>query len=134
MPDLNAVAQALVAEGDPQEEQKTGGAGAGPSVVGYALYFSTYGSFATRPCLHLEDLYVTPHARGEGHGRALLAAVAAEARRRECPRLDWCVLDWNEPAIEFYRRIGADLLADWRVCRLEGDALARVADLADKIR
>jgi len=96
-------------------------------VVGFALYFSTYSTFKTAPCLHLEDLFVEPDYRGKGLGEALLRAVAAEAERRECPRLTWNVLDWNEPAIGFYRRMGADVLPDWRVCRVEGSAIARMA-------
>lgn len=95
--------------------------------VGFALAFLTYSTFKTRACMHLEDLFVLPAHRGGGHGLALLRAVAAAAVRRGCPRLDWNVLDWNEPAIGFYRRQGAMLLPDWRVCRLEGEALAKLA-------
>lgn len=91
--------------------------------IGFALYFATYSTFRTRPCMHLEDLFVEPAHRGKGAGLALLRAVAAEARARGCPRLDWNVLDWNTPAIEFYALQGATLLPDWRVCRLEGPAL-----------
>lgn len=96
--------------------------------VGFALFFPTYSTFRTETCLHLEDLFVQPELRGRGIGLALLRAVAAEAVRRGCPRLDWNVLDWNTPAIGFYQRQGAVLLTDWRVCRLEGEALRRVAD------
>ncbi|MCA8974180.1 MAG: GNAT family N-acetyltransferase [Planctomycetes bacterium] len=96
--------------------------------VGFALFFVSYSTFRTRPCLWLEDLFVLPEHRGHGAGLALLRAVATEAVRRGCPRLDWCVLDWNERAIAFYRRHGARLLSDWRVCRLEGEALARAAE------
>jgi GNAT superfamily N-acetyltransferase len=97
------------------------------AVVGFALYFATYSTFRTRPCLFLEDLFVQPDQRGCGHGLALLAAVAAEAVARGCPRLDWNVLDWNESAIDFYRRQGAELLPDWRTCRLQGEALQALA-------
>lgn len=96
--------------------------------VGFALFFATYSTFRTRQCLHLEDLFVVPEQRGRGTGLLLLRAVAAEAKRRGCPRLDWCVLDWNAPAIGFYEKQGARLLSDWRLCRLEGEALHRLAE------
>jgi GNAT superfamily N-acetyltransferase len=95
--------------------------------VGFALFFTTYSTFETAPCLHLEDLYVTPNQRGRGVGRQLLAGVAAVAVARGCPRLEWRVLDWNADAIGFYRKLGATVLGDWRVCRLAGDQIARVA-------
>ena len=95
--------------------------------VGFALFFPTYSTFRTQSCLHLEDLFVQPEQRGHGIGLLLLRAVAAVAVARGCPRLDWNVLDWNTPAIGFYERQGAQLLSDWRVCRLEGDALHNVA-------
>ncbi|MCA8941886.1 MAG: GNAT family N-acetyltransferase [Planctomycetes bacterium] len=96
--------------------------------LGFALYFETYSTFHTARCLHLEDLFVTPEARGRGVGRALLAAVARAARDRECPRLQWNVLDWNAPAIGFYERVGAEVLADWRTCRVAGDVIAKLAN------
>lgn len=95
--------------------------------VGFALFFATFSTFKIRPCLWLEDLFVLPEHRGRGHGLALLRAVAKEAVRRGAPRLDWAVLDWNELAIGFYERQGARLLDDWRVCRLDEDALAEFA-------
>lgn len=103
------------------------------SPVGFALFCENYSTFWTHACLHLEDLFVIQDYRGRGLGRDLLAAVAAEARRRECPRMDWNVLGWNRPAIDFYEELGAELLPDWRTCRLEGEALTRVAGLAAKI-
>jgi GNAT superfamily N-acetyltransferase len=99
----------------------------GDEPVGFALFFPTYSTFRTMPCLWLEDLFVQPEQRGHGIGLALLRALAAEAVRRGCPRLDWAVLDWNVPAIGFYEKQGAVVLPDWRVCRLEGDALVRLA-------
>jgi GNAT superfamily N-acetyltransferase len=98
--------------------------------VGFALFFLSYSTFRTRPCMHLEDLFVLPDQRGNGHGLQLLRAVAAEAVRRGCARLDWNVLDWNAPAIGFYQRQGARLLPDWRTCRLDGEALDAVARAA----
>ena len=100
--------------------------------IGFALYFPTFSTFRTRVCMHLEDLFVFPEHRGSGHGLMLLRAVAKEAVRLGCPRMDWNVLDWNEPAIGFYRAQGAQVLPDWRTCRLEGDALATMASAADE--
>jgi len=102
----------------------------GGEAAGFALFFATYSTFRTRQCLHLEDLFVRPERRGHGVGLALLRAVAAVAVARGCPRLDWQVLDWNTSAIGFYERQGAQLLTDWRVCRLDGEALAACAAAA----
>jgi ribosomal protein S18 acetylase RimI-like enzyme len=96
-------------------------------VVGYALFYPCYSSFKAQPALFLEDLYVTPAARGRGHGKALLRGVAAAARERGAARMDWNVLDWNQPAIDFYHSLGAKLLGDWRLCRIQGEALERLA-------
>jgi GNAT superfamily N-acetyltransferase len=95
--------------------------------VGFALYFQNFSTFLGRPGLFLEDLYVQPHARGHGIGKALLVHLAKIAVARGAGRFDWNVLDWNEPAIGFYKRLGADVLPDWRTCRVTGDALARLA-------
>lgn len=95
--------------------------------VGFALYFYQFSTFAARPTLYLEDLFVYDELRGRGYGKALLVALAQEAVRRECGRMDWMVLDWNAPAIEFYRRLGADVLAEWKLCRLSGTALTALA-------
>ena len=94
--------------------------------VGFALFFHNYSTFLAQRGVYLEDLFVEPAARGRGVGRLLLAAVARVAVERACGRLEWAVLDWNEPAIGFYRRMGADLMAEWRICRLTGEALATV--------
>jgi GNAT superfamily N-acetyltransferase len=97
--------------------------------VGFALYFYQFSTFAARPTLYLEDLFVYPEYRGSGYGKALLRALAREAVAEGCGRMDWMVLDWNQPAIEFYRRLGADVLSEWELCRLQGDALKRLAQV-----
>lgn len=99
---------------------------AGGEPAGYAIHFTTFSSFLCRPGLWCEDVFVRPERRGEGIGRALFAAVAAVAAERGYERLDWVVLDWNEPAIDFYESLGAVHLGDWRMMRLEGDRLRRV--------
>src|SRR5262245_58311010 len=95
--------------------------------VGFALFFSNYSTFLGRPGLYLEDLFVRDEYRGRGVGRQLLQHLASLARERGWGRMEWAVLDWNAPAIGFYRRLGASLLEDWRLCRLTGDALTRLA-------
>ena len=95
-------------------------------VVGYALHFPTYSTFLGKPGLYLEDLFVQPAHRGKGHGKALLTAVARLAVERGCGRLEWSVLDWNEPAIRFYRSVGAAPVDGWTVYRLTGEALEAV--------
>ena len=96
-------------------------------LIGYAIFFPSYSTFLGRPGIWLEDLYVTPDRRGSGHGKALLRAVAAEAKRLGSGRLEWAVLDWNEPAIGFYKQMGASILDDWRVCRVTGESLDSLA-------
>jgi GNAT superfamily N-acetyltransferase len=96
-------------------------------VVGFALFFHTYSTFLGRPTLYLEDLFVEPAHRGKGHGKALLGALARLAVERDCGRLEWSVLDWNEPAIAFYRALGAVPVQGWTAYRLTGEALAKVA-------
>lgn len=100
----------------------------GGEPVGFALFFHNFSTFTGRRGIYLEDLFVRPEARGRGVGRALLARLARLARERECGRLEWAVLDWNEPAIRFYRSLGARPMDEWTVFRLAGDALARLAD------
>jgi GNAT superfamily N-acetyltransferase len=95
--------------------------------VGFALFFQNFSTFLGRPGLFLEDLYVRPEARGHGIGKALLVHLAKIAVERGAGRFDWNVLDWNEPAIGFYKRLGAEVLPDWRTCRLSGESLARLA-------
>jgi hypothetical protein len=96
--------------------------------AGFALFFHNYSTFLARPGIYLEDLFVMPAMRTRGVGKALLRAVASIARERECGRLEWSVLDWNEPAIEFYRRMGAEVMPDWRICRLTGEGIDKLAD------
>lgn len=102
----------------------------GDSAVGFALFFHNYSTFLARRGLYLEDLFVIPEARGRGIGKALIGHCARVAVTRGCGRFEWSVLDWNEPAIAFYRSLGAELLPDWRICRLTGEALQRVGDSA----
>lgn len=93
--------------------------------VAFAVFFQNFSTFLGRPGIYLEDLYVRPAHRRHGGGRAILEHLAREANRRGCGRFEWAVLEWNAPAIAFYEKLGAQLLPDWRVCRLTGDALAR---------
>lgn len=95
---------------------------------GFALYFQNFSTFLCRPGIYLEDIYVRPTARGRGLGKALLTAVARVAVDRCCGRMEWSVLDWNEPAIGFYRKLGATPMSEWTTFRLTGDALARLAN------
>ena len=95
--------------------------------AGFALWFYNYSTFLARPGLYLEDLFVLPEWRGYGVGTALLAHLAAKALTRGCGRMEWSVLDWNEPAIGFYRTLGAQVMEEWRICRLTGETLAAVA-------
>ncbi|MEK6703657.1 MAG: GNAT family N-acetyltransferase [Planctomycetota bacterium] len=92
---------------------------------GFALFFHNFSTFECKPGIYLEDLYVSPVARGKGLGKALLLTLARLAVQRGCARLEWAVLDWNTPAIEFYHSIGAVAMDEWTVMRLTGDALAR---------
>ena len=108
------VAEALVAESDREPE-------------GFALFFPNFSTFLGRPGIYLEDLYVREPARGRGIGKALLTCLACIAAERGWGRVEWAVLDWNAPAIAFYKGLGATPLDDWRICRLTGDALAELA-------
>ncbi len=91
--------------------------------VGFALFFHNYSTFLTQPGIYLEDLFVLEEYRQQGVGKALLTKLANIAVERNCGRLEWSVLNWNEPAKAFYRHMGADILEDWRICRVTGDEL-----------
>lgn len=95
--------------------------------AGFALYFFNYSTFLAKPGLYLEDLFVKPELRGQGIGKALLLHLAKFANARGCGRMEWSVLDWNQPAIEFYESLGARRMKEWQICRLTGAALARYA-------
>jgi len=111
-------AEALVAEQDGR-------------IVGYALFFHNFSTFLGKRGLYLEDLYVQPDVRGSGLGKQMLRALAALAVERQCGRFEWTVLDWNQRAIDFYEKMGATVLPDWRIVRITGDALASLASTAD---
>ncbi|HYW18810.1 MAG TPA: GNAT family N-acetyltransferase [Nodularia sp. (in: cyanobacteria)] len=96
--------------------------------VGFALFFSNYSTFLTKPGIYLEDLFVLPEYRRKGIGKALLSKLAQIAIERNCGRLEWSVLDWNESAQAFYRSMGADILDDWRICRVTEEAMQELAN------
>ena len=100
---------------------------AGGDAVGFAVWFYNFSTFVGRPGLYLEDLFVLPEWRGRGIGRALIGHLARLAVERGCGRMEWAVLDWNEPAIRFYRSLGAQAMDGWTVYRLTGDALRKLA-------
>jgi GNAT superfamily N-acetyltransferase len=99
----------------------------GKSPVGFAVFFHNFSTWLGRPGLYLEDLFVKPDKRGKGYGRALLVDLAKVARDRGCGRMEWAVLDWNEPAIKFYRTLGAKPMEEWTVFRLTRDGIAMLA-------
>ena len=105
-------AEAMVAESDGE-------------VVAFALYFTNFSTFLAQPGLYLEDLFVTPAQRGRGIGESMLTRLARTAVERGYGRFEWSVLDWNEPAIRFYQRMGATVMPDWRICRIAGEALQK---------
>ena len=96
--------------------------------VGFALYFTTYSTWRGHHGIRLEDIYVTPTMRGKGIGKALLARIAQIAIAEGCPRLEWDVLEWNAPAIAVYERSGARILTEWRIMRVDDEALQALAD------
>ena len=95
--------------------------------VGFAVYFYNFSTWLGRPGLYLEDLFVRPAVRGKGYGRALLERLAQIAQERGCGRMEWAVLDWNDPAIQFYRKLGAEPMNEWTVFRLTQDGIAKLA-------
>jgi GNAT superfamily N-acetyltransferase len=99
----------------------------GGEPVGFALFYPDYSTFNAAPGIYLEDLFVNPSARGKGIGRALLAAIAQLAVERNCSSVEWTVLDWNEPAIGFYKRLGAKPMDEWTNFRVSGDAMRMLA-------
>ena len=100
----------------------------GGEAVGFAVYFFNFSTWLGRPGLYLEDLFVRPALREKGYGRALLERLARIAQERGCGRMEWAVLDWNDPAIQFYKKLGAEPLNEWTVFRLTRDGIARLAE------
>jgi GNAT superfamily N-acetyltransferase len=96
--------------------------------VGFALYFHNFSTFLSRTGLYVEDIFVLPEHREKGYGRALMLRLAKIARERECGRFEWAVLDWNQRAIDFYQSLGAELMSQWIIQRVTGEALDRLAD------
>jgi len=99
----------------------------GEEPVGFAVFFHNFSTWLGRPGLYLEDLFVRPEKRGKGYGRALLERLAQIAKERGCGRMEWAVLDWNDPAIQFYRKLGAAPMDEWTVFRLTEDGIAKLA-------
>jgi GNAT superfamily N-acetyltransferase len=97
------------------------------TVVGFALFFHNYSTFRAKPGIYLEDLFVEPESRGKGHGKALLREIARLAVERDCARVEWSVLNWNEPSIRFYESLGATPMNEWTVYRLTDEALRKLA-------
>jgi len=98
------------------------------AAVGFALYFYNFSTFLGKRGIYLEDIYVEPEHRGRGIGSALLKRLAKIAKDENCGRMEWSVLTWNQPSIDFYHRLGAVTMDDWRIFRLQGEALERLAD------
>jgi GNAT superfamily N-acetyltransferase len=117
----------LFGAGAPQAEVLVAEAPEENRVVGFALFFHNYSTFLGRRGLYLEDLFVLPEYRRRGYGTSLLRALARIAVDRGCGRFEWAVLDWNEPAIRFYRSLGAEMLDEWRICRVTGHEIEHLA-------
>ena len=115
----------------PQAGAEVAIAYAGEEAVGFAVWFHNYSTFLGRAGLYLEDLFVVPHWRGRGIGRQLLEYVARVAVATGCGRMEWSVLNWNEPAIRFYRRMGARAMDEWTVYRVTGESLTQLANTPD---
>lgn len=96
--------------------------------VGMALFFHNYSTFVGKPGIYLEDLYVKPDYRGKGIGKALLLELIKLAKKRNCGRVEWAVLDWNKPAIDFYEKLGAEMKDSWRIFRLTSDKISKIAE------
>ncbi|HEY9101669.1 GNAT family N-acetyltransferase [Chitinimonas sp.] len=111
--------EALIAEVKRGEEAQA---------VGFALYFHNYSTFLAKPGLYLEDLFVLPEYRRNGIGEALFREVAKRAVARDCGRFEWAVLDWNQPALDFYRALSATVMPEWRICRATGSTLRAMAE------
>ncbi|KAJ0970347.1 hypothetical protein J5N97_023224 [Dioscorea zingiberensis] len=133
-PDLNPSFTPIVREvdlkspiSDPDAEAFASAGGGDGVVVGFVLCFPNYSSFLAKPGLYIEDIFVREPYRRRGLGRMLLSAVAQQAARMDFGRVEWCVLDWNVNAIKFYEEMGADVLQEWRICRLTGDNLEAYA-------
>jgi len=114
----DAFVEVLLAEDDSTRE-----------VAGFALFFPNFSTFLGKPGIYLQDLFVRPEHRGKGHGKALLVAIARLVIERKWGRLEWSVLDWNSPSIEFYKSLGAKAMDDWTMYRVTGDALRKLADM-----
>jgi GNAT superfamily N-acetyltransferase len=99
----------------------------GDTPVGHAVFFHNYSTFLAQQGLYIEDIFVLPEHRGRGAGKALLRAVGRIARDRNCARLEWAVLDWNTPSVEFYKRMGAQVMTDWWSCRMNREQIAALA-------
>ncbi|MEZ4651623.1 MAG: GNAT family N-acetyltransferase [Candidatus Eisenbacteria bacterium] len=121
--EVSTTAESAVAS----EVDSGSGPGVSPSVLGFALFFHNYSTFLGKPGLYLEDLFVRPECRGLGVGAGLLRHLARLAKERGCGRFEWSVLDWNQPAIDFYRRLGAERMENWRIFRVTGKALDELA-------
>ena len=135
--DYEKLAHEVVATEELLRGSLFGDGNGGPEVViaelsgeaaGFALFFANYSTFLGRAGIHLEDLYVREALRGKGIGKALLGSLARLARQRGCGRLEWAVLDWNEPAIRFYEALGARAMSGWTTYRVTGEALSRLAE------